>query len=47
MLDTNTVSFLLQERSLVLKRVLSIPLEQLCLSAVTKGEMVFGVTTST
>ena len=43
MLDTNMVSFLLKERSPVFRRVASLPLERLCISAVTKGEMIFGV----
>ena len=43
MLDTNMVSFLLKERSRVFRRVANLPLERLCISAVTKGEMIFGV----
>jgi tRNA(fMet)-specific endonuclease VapC len=43
MLDTNMVSFLLNERLSVLDRASSVPMEALCISAVTKGEMLFGV----
>jgi tRNA(fMet)-specific endonuclease VapC len=43
MLDTNMVSFLLKEGSPVFRRIANLPLERLCISAVTKGEMIFGV----
>ena len=43
MLDTNTVSFLLREHPAVRKRVLQQPMESLCISAITEGEMLFGL----
>jgi tRNA(fMet)-specific endonuclease VapC len=43
MLDTNMVSFLLDERSNVLNHAARVPMEALCISAVTKGDMLFGV----
>jgi tRNA(fMet)-specific endonuclease VapC len=42
MLDTKMVSFLLNERLTVLDRVAAVPMEALCISVVTKGEMLFG-----
>jgi tRNA(fMet)-specific endonuclease VapC len=43
MLDTNTVGFLLRGHAAVSKRVMQEPMESLCISAVTEGEMLFGV----
>jgi tRNA(fMet)-specific endonuclease VapC len=43
MLDTNTVSFLLREHPAVSKRVTQEPMESLCISAVTEGELQFGL----
>ena len=44
MLDTNTVSFLIRASSPPLKaRLLSVPMAQLCVSAVTQGELVYGL----
>lgn len=43
MLDTNTVSFLLREHPGVSRRVMHEPMATLCISAVTEGEMLFGV----
>lgn len=44
MLDTNMVSFLIRGSSPPLKaRLLAVPMAQLCVSAVTQGELVHGV----
>ena len=44
MLDTNMVSFLIRASSPPLKaRLLSVPMAQLCVSAVTQGELVYGL----
>ncbi len=43
MLDTNTVGFLLREHPGVSRRVMHEPTATLCISAVTEGEMLFGV----
>jgi len=43
MLDTNMVGFLIRGRSAVLRRVTEAPPGTLCISAVTKGEIVFGL----
>jgi tRNA(fMet)-specific endonuclease VapC len=43
MLDTNTVSFLLREHPAVCSRVKQEPMESLCISAVTEGELQFGL----
>ena len=44
MLDTNMASFLIRGSSAPLKaRLLSVPMAQLCVSAVTQGELVYGL----
>ncbi len=43
MLDTNTVSQLLREHRNVAKRVMAVPMASLCISAVTEGELLFGL----
>lgn len=43
MLDTNTVSYLLKRHPSVTKKVLSIPMHALCISAITEGELRFGL----
>lgn len=43
MLDTNTVGILLREHPSVSRRVMHEPMATLCISAVTEGEMLFGV----
>ncbi len=43
MLDTNTVSHLVKDHPLVTKRLLNVPMTSLCISAVTKGELMFGL----
>lgn len=44
MLDTNMVSYLIRGSSPTLKaRLLTVPMAQLCVSAVTQGELVYGL----
>ena len=43
MLDTNTVSHLLKGHSAVMRRVVAVPMASLCISAITKGELLFGL----
>lgn len=43
MLDTNTVSQFVKRRPVVARRVVAVPLTSLCISAVTAGELWFGL----
>ncbi|HPU51072.1 MAG TPA: type II toxin-antitoxin system VapC family toxin [Burkholderiaceae bacterium] len=43
MLDTNTVSHLLKKHPAVARRVVEVPLADLCISAITQGELLFGL----
>jgi len=43
MLDTNTVSHLLKKHPDVTQRVVAVPMASLCISAITKGELLFGL----
>ena len=43
MLDTNTVSHLIKEHPAVVERVVAAPMSSLCISAITKGELLFGL----
>lgn len=43
MLDTNTVSHLIKEHPAVVARVLAAPMACLCISAITEGELRFGL----
>ncbi|WP_163097427.1 type II toxin-antitoxin system VapC family toxin [Acidithiobacillus ferrianus] len=43
MLDTNTVSHLLREHPVVAKRIVAVPMASLCISAITGGELLFGL----
>ncbi len=43
MLDTNTVSGLIREQPNVVRRVVSVPMASLCISAVTAGELYYGL----
>ncbi len=43
MLDTNTLSHLLKEHPAVARRVVSVPMASLCMSAITEGELLFGL----
>ena len=43
MLDTNTVSHLLRAHPVVTRQVTTVPMASLCISAITRGELLFGV----
>jgi tRNA(fMet)-specific endonuclease VapC len=43
MLDTNTVSHLLKAHPVVTQRVVAQPMAALCISAITEGELLFGL----
>jgi tRNA(fMet)-specific endonuclease VapC len=43
MLDTNMVSHLLKQHPAVVRRVVGTPMASLCLSAITAGELLFGL----
>ena len=43
MLDTNTVSFLIRGEPVVVAHVVEVPMNSLCLSAITEGELRFGL----
>lgn len=43
MLDTNTVSHLLKRHPVVARRVVAVPITALCISAITQGELLFGL----
>jgi tRNA(fMet)-specific endonuclease VapC len=43
MLDTNTVSYFLRGEERVTERVVNTPVESLCISALTKAELFFGL----
>jgi len=43
MLDTNTVSRLIQNHQAVARRVVAVPMGSLCISAITEAELLFGL----
>ena len=43
MLDTNTVSHLLKQHPSVASRIMAVPMASLCISAITEGELLFGL----
>ncbi|GHU05738.1 ribonuclease VapC [Betaproteobacteria bacterium] len=43
MLDTNTVSHLIKEHTAVVRQVVAAPMAALCISAITEGELLFGL----
>lgn len=43
MLDTNTVSHLLKKHPDVTQHVVAVPMASLCISAITEGELLFGL----
>ncbi len=43
MLDTNIVSHLLKGHPVVAARLMAAPITSLCISAITKGELLFGL----
>ena len=43
MLDTNIVSHIIREHPKVTRRMLDVPMDSLCISAITAGELYFGL----
>ena len=43
MLDTNTVSYLIKGHPAVVRRVMAASMSDLCISAITEGELLFGL----
>ncbi len=43
MLDTNSVSHLIKKNPAVIRRIIDTPMASLAISAVTKGELIFGL----
>lgn len=43
MLDTNTVSHLIKKHPAIARRVVALPMASLCISAITEGELLFGL----
>lgn len=43
MLDTNTISHLIKANPMVARRVTATPMASLCMSAITQGELLFGL----
>jgi tRNA(fMet)-specific endonuclease VapC len=43
MLDTSTVSYFLRSDPEVTQRLLAVPMSALCISAITEGELLFGI----
>lgn len=43
MLDTNTVSSLIKKNPVVSRRIASYPMESLCLSVISEGELLYGL----
>jgi tRNA(fMet)-specific endonuclease VapC len=43
MLDTNTISHLIKAHPMVARRVTATPMASLCMSAITQGELLFGL----
>ncbi len=43
MLDTNTVSHLVKRHPIVTRRVVDVPVASLCISAITAGELFYGL----
>jgi tRNA(fMet)-specific endonuclease VapC len=43
LLDTNTVSHLIKRHPQVTQRLLAVPMHKICISAITAGELAFGL----
>lgn len=43
MLDTNTLSYLVQSHPVVVRRVVAVPMAALCMSSITEAELLFGL----
>ena len=44
MLDTNTVSHIIKRQPQAIARLLGVPMHSVCISAITAGELAFGLT---
>ncbi len=43
MLDTNIISYLIKSHPMVMQHVIDTPMRLLCMSAITEGELLFGL----
>ena len=43
MLDTNTVSHIIKRQPQAIARLLAVPMHSVCISAITAGELAFGL----
>ncbi|MBU3604348.1 type II toxin-antitoxin system VapC family toxin [Polynucleobacter sp. AP-Kaivos-20-H2] len=43
MLDTNTISSLIKKNPVVSRKIASVPMERLCLSGISEGEILYGL----
>jgi tRNA(fMet)-specific endonuclease VapC len=43
MLDTNIVSYLIRQNAAVVERISVLPVRAICISAITEGELLFGL----
>lgn len=43
LLDTNTVSYLVRQHPHATRRLLAVPMQSVCISAITAGELAFGL----
>ena len=43
LLDTNTVSHLIKKHPVVARRLVQVPITAVCISAITQGELLFGL----
>ena len=43
MLDTNTVSYAIKRQPQVIQRLLAVPMHSMCISAITAGELAYGL----
>lgn len=43
MLDTNTVSYFIKGAKNICEKIISVPMEELSISAITEGELLYGV----
>ena len=43
MLDTNTISHVVKQHANVARHLVAVPMESLCLSAITAGELLYGL----
>jgi len=43
MLDTNMVSHFVRQNAMVIQRIVATPIDMLCISSITEGELLFGL----